>query len=54
MGHRMEIYLEEAYAEEIIAISEAYGVEARVIGRVETSERKQLTIKSEFGDFFYK
>ena len=54
MGHRMEIYLEEAYAGEIIAISEAYGVEARVIGRVETSERKQLTIKSEFGDFFYK
>lgn len=54
MGHRMEIYLEEAYVDEIIAISEAYGVEARVIGRVETSERKQLTIKGEFGEFFYK
>ncbi len=53
MGHRMEIYLDETYAEDLLAISSSFGVEARVIGRVEESERKQLTIKSEFGEFEY-
>ena len=53
MGHRMEIYLDEMYANDLLAISNSLGVEARVIGRVEDSERKQLTIKSEFGVFDY-
>ncbi|MDN5212443.1 AIR synthase-related protein [Fulvivirgaceae bacterium BMA12] len=53
MGHRMEIYLDETYAEDLLAISSSFGVEARIIGRVEDSARKQLTIKSEFGEFEY-
>lgn len=51
-GHRMEIYLSEALAEKVIAISESLGVEARIIGRVEEGE-KQLTIRSEYGEFIY-
>ena len=46
MGHRMEIYLPENYAAEVIAISESFGVDAKLIGRVESSAQKKLTIKS--------
>ena len=53
MGHRMEIYLPEEFANEIIAISESYNVKAQIIGRVESSESKNLTITSEFGEFKY-
>jgi phosphoribosylformylglycinamidine cyclo-ligase len=53
MGHRMEIYLEEKYAAEVIAISKKFEVEAKIIGRVETSAQKKVTIKSEFGEFTY-
>jgi phosphoribosylformylglycinamidine cyclo-ligase len=53
MGHRMEIYLPEAIAQEVIAISESYGVAAQIVGRVEKAEKKKLTIKSEFGTFEY-
>jgi phosphoribosylformylglycinamidine cyclo-ligase len=53
MGHRMEIYLEEKYAAEIIAISEEFGIEARIVGRCEESSAKRLTIKSEFGELEY-
>jgi len=53
MGHRMEIYLPEAIAEDVIAISKSFGVDAQVVGRVEESETKKLTIKSEFGTFEY-
>ena len=53
MGHRMEIYLPEAIAQEVIAISESYGVAAQIVGRVENAEKKKLTIKSEFGTFKY-
>lgn len=53
MGHRMEIYLEEKYAEEIRVVAESYGVDARVIGRVEASDAKKLTIQSEHGLFEY-
>jgi len=44
MGHRMEIYTEEKYAQDIIAISQSFGVEAKIIGRVEESETKKLSI----------
>ena len=54
MGHRMEIYLNETHAGDIIEISETYGVEARIIGRVEASASKQVTIQSEFGSFVYR
>ena len=53
MGHRMEIYLPQEYAEEIIAISKSFNVDAQIIGRVEASESKKLTINSEFGTFEY-
>lgn len=53
MGHRMELYVDEELAPEIIRISENFGVEARVIGRVEPSTQKKVTIKSEFGEFVY-
>ena len=48
MGHRMEIYLPVQFAQEIIAVSESFGVDARIIGRVEGYEGKKLTIKSEY------
>ncbi|MEC8273452.1 MAG: AIR synthase-related protein, partial [Bacteroidota bacterium] len=53
MGHRMELYVPQLIADSIIAISNSYGVEAKVIGRVETHEGKNLTIKSPFGEFIY-
>ena len=53
MGHRMEIYTDAQYAQAIIDISTSFGVEAKVIGRVEESTEKKLTIKSEFGEFVY-
>jgi phosphoribosylformylglycinamidine cyclo-ligase len=54
MGHRMEIYLPEAYAEEVIAIAQAFHIGAQVVGRVETGEGKELIIRSEFGEFRYQ
>lgn len=53
MGHRFEIYVKEAIASELIAISKQFGVEAQIIGRVESSDNKKLSIMSEFGDFYY-
>jgi phosphoribosylformylglycinamidine cyclo-ligase len=53
MGHRYEIYTKPEIADDIIAISKSFGVDAQVIGRVDTSENKKLTIKSEFGNFYY-
>jgi phosphoribosylformylglycinamidine cyclo-ligase len=53
MGHRMEIYVPEELAAGIIAISKSYNVDAKIVGRVEASETKKLTITSEFGTFEY-
>lgn len=53
MGHRMELYVKPEIAEEIIAISKSFNVDAQIVGRVEASEEKKLTIKSEFGEFIY-
>jgi len=53
MGHRMEIYLPEKFALEVIAISQKFGVEAKVIGRVEASDKKQVTVETEAGAFIY-
>ncbi len=53
MGHRMELYVDENIADEIISISKSFEVDAKIIGRVEASETKKLTIKSEFGEFDY-
>ncbi len=53
MGHRMELYVPEAIATDLIAISRSYGVDARIVGHVEDSESKKLTIQSTHGTFHY-
>ncbi len=53
MGHRMEIYLPEIFAKEIIEISKNFGIEAQIVGYVREAEKRKLTIKSEFGTFEY-
>jgi phosphoribosylformylglycinamidine cyclo-ligase len=52
-GHRMELYVPAEIATDIINISKSFNVDAQIIGRVEASETKKLTIKSEFGTFKY-
>lgn len=52
-GHRMELYVSQDIANEIIEISQSFNVDAQIIGRVEASETKKLTISSEFGVFEY-
>jgi phosphoribosylformylglycinamidine cyclo-ligase len=52
MGHRMELYVPENIAADLIAISQSFGIEAQIIGRVE-AEQKQVTVRSEFGEFMY-
>ena len=52
-GHRMELYVSPEIANDIIKISKSFNVDAQIIGRVEASETKKLTIKSEFGEFVY-
>ncbi|WP_370001183.1 AIR synthase related protein [Winogradskyella sp.] len=53
-GHRMELYVKPEVAEDIIAISKSFNVDAKVVGRVEASDgKKQLTIKSQYGTFSY-
>lgn len=52
-GHRMELYVSPQIANDIISISKSFNVEAQIIGRVEASDHKKLTIKSEFGIFEY-
>lgn len=54
MGHRMEIYTDEVSAAEMIEISKSFGVDARIIGRVEKSSQREVTIKSEYGTFNYR
>ncbi len=53
MGHRMELYVSEEIAADIIAIAESFKIDAQIVGRVESSEKKQVTVKSEFGEFIY-
>lgn len=54
MGHRMEIYLPQEYAQQVIDISNSFDVEAQIVGRVEQSAHRELIIKSEFGIFVYE
>ncbi|HET8838907.1 MAG TPA: AIR synthase related protein [Flavobacteriaceae bacterium] len=54
MGHRMELYVPEEIASEIIEIADSFNVDAKIVGRVETSSQKKLTIKTEAGSFQYE
>jgi phosphoribosylformylglycinamidine cyclo-ligase len=53
MGHRMELYVPQEIADDIISISKSFNVDAKIVGKVETSVSKKLTIQSEFGEFHY-
>ena len=53
MGHRMEIYTDRSTAEKIINISNGFNIEAKIVGRVEDSKNKKLTITSTYGTFEY-
>lgn len=53
MGHRMELYLPEQFAETVIQISQSFGIQAQIIGRVEASAKPQVTIRSPYGEFVY-
>lgn len=53
MGHRMEIYLAPEHAREVIDIARSFGIEARIVGRVESSDTNRLTIISPHGTFEY-
>lgn len=53
MGHRMEVYTNESRAEELISISKSFGIDAKIIGRVEKSSKTELTINSIYGTFNY-
>ncbi len=53
MGHRMELYVPEAIAADIIAISKSFNIDAQIIGRVEAADKKQVTVKAPAGTFVY-
>ena len=52
-GHRMELYVPQEIANDIITISNSFNVDAKIVGRVESSSEKKLTIKSIYGEFVY-
>ena len=52
-GHRMELYVQPEIAKDIIEIASKFDVDAQIVGRVEASQTKKLTIKSNFGTFEY-
>ena len=53
MGHRMEFYVDESIAQDIVDISKSFNVDAKIVGRVEASESKSLLISSVYGHFEY-
>ncbi|TCV16581.1 phosphoribosylformylglycinamidine cyclo-ligase [Sphingobacterium alimentarium] len=54
MGHRMELYVSEEIAQDIIAISESFGIPAQIVGRVEAADSKKVTVQSPYGTFIYE
>ncbi|WP_207532167.1 AIR synthase related protein [Desertivirga arenae] len=53
MGHRMELYVPSEIAEDIISISKGFNIDARIVGRVEAADKKQVTVTSPLGQFVY-
>ncbi|MEN6618862.1 MAG: AIR synthase related protein [Rikenellaceae bacterium] len=54
MGHRMEIYVDEIVAENIIKISKRFGIEAQIVGRVEGAKSASVELFTEYGEFIYE
>ena len=54
MGHRLEIYTDAQSANRMIEIARSFQIDARIVGRVEASSKKMLTIRSEHGEFIYE
>ena len=54
MGHRMEIYVEKKIAEKLIIISKSFGIEAQIVGRVESAKSASVEIVTEYGEFVYE
>ena len=53
MGHRMELYCEKNIANDLINISKSFNIDAKIIGKVEDADTKQLLISSRYGIFTY-
>ena len=53
MGHRLEVFTTEEAANKMIDISNKYGIEAKIVGRVEASEKKELVLSGQFGEIIY-
>jgi phosphoribosylformylglycinamidine cyclo-ligase len=53
MGHRMELYVAPEKAQEIISISKSFDIDAKIVGRVESSKEKKVTLKTPYGTFEY-
>ena len=53
MGHRMEIYCDKKDAQDMIDVAKSFNIDAQIVGRVESSGSKKLTVKSEYGTFTY-
>lgn len=53
MGHRLEVVLPAKDADKVIAISKSFDIDAQIVGRIEQAEKKELIIRSEFGEFNY-
>ena len=53
MGHRLEVYLPETFAKQVIEISESFGIAAQIVGNVESAASKKVTVRSEHGEFTY-
>lgn len=54
MGHRMELYVPAEVAPEIVSISESFGVDARILGRVEAAPKSQVVVSGPYGDYIYE
>ncbi len=54
MGHRLEVYLSEEKAEQVISIAKSFAIDAQIVGRVETHRGKKVTVHSEHGSFEYE
>ena len=53
MGHRLEVVLPAKDADKVIAISKSFNIDAQIVGRIKQAEKKELIIRSEFGEFNY-